>query len=56
MTDSSATLNAVTLAFETRSLDIKRGQRSVIKGLNLKISTGRWCAIVGPNGACSINP
>ena len=51
MTDSSATLNAVTLAFETRSLDIKRGQRSVIKGLNLKISTGRWCAIVGPNGA-----
>ena len=51
MTDSSATLKAVPIAFETRSLEIKRGQRSVIKGLNLKISTGRWCAIVGPNGA-----
>lgn len=51
MTDSSATLKAVPIAFETRSLEIKRGQRSVIKGLNLKISTGRWCAIIGPNGA-----
>ena len=51
MTDSNATLNAMTIAFETRRLEIKRGQRSVIKGLNLKISTGRWCAIVGPNGA-----
>jgi len=51
MTDSSATLKAVPIAFETRSLKIKRGQRSVITGLNLKISTGRWCAIVGPNGA-----
>ncbi len=51
MTDSSATLKAVPIAFETRSLKIKRGQRSVITGLNLKISTGRWCAIIGPNGA-----
>ena len=51
MTEPNATLNGDILALEARRLEVKRGQRSVLKDLNLKISPGRWCAIVGPNGA-----
>ena len=51
MTEPSTTPNSDSPALEARCLEVKRGQRSVLKGLNLKISRGRWCAIVGPNGA-----
>ncbi len=51
MTETNTTLNGDTLALETQGLEVKRGERSVLRGLNLKISRGRWCAIVGPNGA-----
>ncbi|MCF8173086.1 MAG: ABC transporter ATP-binding protein [Candidatus Methylopumilus sp.] len=51
MTETNTTLNGDTLALETLGLEVKRGERSVLRGLNLKISRGRWCAIVGPNGA-----
>ncbi len=51
MTETNTALNGNILALETQGLGVKRGQRSVLKDLNLKISRGRWCAIVGPNGA-----
>jgi len=51
MTETNTTLNGDILALETQGLEVKRGERSVLRGLNLKISRGRWCAIVGPNGA-----
>ena len=51
MTETNTVLNDDILALETQRLEVKRGQRSVLKGLNLKIFKGRWCAIVGPNGA-----
>lgn len=51
MTETNPTLNGDILALETQGLEVKRGERSVLRGLNLKISRGRWCAIVGPNGA-----
>jgi iron complex transport system ATP-binding protein len=51
MTETNTVLNDDSLALETQCLEVKRGQRSVLKGLNLKISKGHWCAIVGPNGA-----
>ena len=35
MTDTNTTLNGDSLALETQGLEVKRGQRSVLKGLNL---------------------
>ncbi len=51
MTETNTVLNDDSLALETQCLEVKRSQRSVLKGLKLKILKGRWCAIVGPNGA-----
>jgi iron complex transport system ATP-binding protein len=39
------------LVIETQCLTVTRGQVAVLKDLNLKITKGRWYAIVGPNGA-----
>jgi iron complex transport system ATP-binding protein len=51
VTETNTTLNGDILAIETLGLEVKRGEQSVLRGLNLEISRGRWCAIVGPNGA-----
>jgi len=51
MTETPFKPSSEILAIETRQLEVKRGQRSVLRHLNLKINSGRWCAIVGPNGA-----
>ncbi len=38
-------------ALEARGLQVARGGRDVLQGLDIAVPAGRWTAVVGPNGA-----
>jgi iron complex transport system ATP-binding protein len=41
----------MTMALQTRQLQVQLGGRTVLQGVDLQIAAGRWTCVVGPNGA-----
>ncbi len=41
----------MSFALQTRQLQVDLGDRTVLNGLDLQITSGRWTCVVGPNGA-----
>lgn len=43
-------MNSTALALQVRDLDVGRDGLPVVRGVDLELRYGEWCALVGPNG------
>ncbi|MFM7025766.1 MAG: ABC transporter ATP-binding protein [Limnohabitans sp.] len=41
----------MSIALQTRGLEVALGGRKVLQGIDLEVQAGRWTCVVGPNGA-----